>query len=253
MIIFKLLKKYCLPAVYVALLGLFFSFSVSAQTGLNLPLLKLPPIAPIPEPPNYTFLISWRSSNFVPSVYEGRVLPIKNSMVEIGFDLVDTAGKFVDVSKQKIQWNINHEPYQTGIGLKKVKLFINSSDKDVVEILMSNYTDSKYKTSSEISRFIPLSAFSPKAILHTSDPYQAFHIGENRVVAIPYFFNVNSIDNLLFNWKVDGKKIDNNLNLLSVNIPENNIINNYSGISLFIQNTNDNFEFAQKTFNFDIK
>lgn len=249
----RFVKQHSFFFVCIALLGLFFGFSVSAQTGLNLPLLKLPPLAPIPEPPNYTFLISWRSSNFVPSVYEGRVLPIKNSMVEIGFDLVDATGKFVDVSKQKIQWNINYEPYQTGVGLKKIKLFISNSDKDVVEILMSNYTDSKYKTSSEVSQFATLSAFSPKAILHTSDPYRAFHIGENRVVAIPYFFNVNSINNLLFNWKVDGRKINNDLNLLSVDIPENNIINNDSGINLFIQNTNDKFEFVQKTFYFDIK
>jgi len=253
MIISNLFKKYHFPAVCLALLGLFFGFSASAQTGLNLPSLKLPSITPAAQAPSYTFLISWQASNFVPSVYEGRILPIKNSSVEIGFDLLDSDGKFIDISKQKIQWNINHGLYQTGVGLKKIKFFVTNSDKDVIEILIPNYTDAKYKTSTEISQFVTLSAFSPKAIIHTSDPYRALHVGENKIIAIPYFFNTNSLNNLLFGWKVDGKKIDNNLNLLSVDIPENNIASNYSGINLFIQNTNDAFEFAEKIFNFDIK
>lgn len=243
------------PLIYLTVLFLtgFLAFTANAQTGLNLPALSLPAITPIAQAPNYTFLVSWKSSSFIPSTYEGRALPIKNSMVDIGFDLVDSTGKFIDISKQKVQWNINHEVYQTGVGLKKIKLFISNSDQDVVEILISNYTDSKYKTPSEISQFVTLSAFSPKAIIHTSDPYRALHAGENRIVAIPYFFNVNSINNLLFNWKIDGKKINNNLNLLSINIPENTVANNYSGVNLFVQNTNDAFEFAEKTFNFDIK
>jgi hypothetical protein len=241
--------------IYLTILSLtgFLALTASAQTGLNLPLLKLPSITATPQAPNYTFLISWQASDFVPSMYEGRILPIKNSQVEIGFDLIDSDGKFVDVSKQKIQWNINHEPYQTSIGLKKIKFFVSNSDNDVVEILISNYTDSKYKTPSEISQFVVVSAFAPKAVIHTSDPYKALRVGDNRIAALPYFFNINSLNDLLFNWKVDGKKINNNLNLLSVNIPENKIINNYSGIDLYIQNANDNFEFAEKIFNFDIK
>lgn len=250
-----MLKKIKLPLICLGALFLtgFLMLTASAQTGLNLPSLGLPSISVTPKTPDYTFLVSWRAQDFVPSMYEGRILPIKNSLVEIGFDLIDTNGKFVDVSKQKIQWNINHEPYQTGTGLKKIKLFISNSDEDVVEILISNYTDSKYTSSSEISRFIVLSAFEPKAVVHTSDPYKAMRVGENKLIAIPYFFNITSLNNLLFAWKVDGKKIDNNLNLLSVNIPENKIINNYSGIELLIQNSSDSFEFAKKIFNFDIR
>lgn len=235
----------CLSALFLT--G-FFVFTANAQIRLS-----LPSISALPQTPNYTFLISWQASDFVPSMYEGRILPIKNSLVEIGFDLIDSNGKFIDTSKQKIQWNINHEPYQTGVGLKKIKLFISNSDKDVIEILISNYTDSKYKTSSEISQFITLSAFAPKAVIHTNDPYKAMHVGDNKIVGIPYFFNINSLNNLLFTWKVDGKKIDNTLDLLSVNIPENKIVNNYSGVDLLIQNSGDNFEFAKKIFNFDIK
>lgn len=249
------MKKLKILLIYLSALFLmsFLVFTANAQTGLNLPSLGLPAITPIPQAPNYTFLISWQASNFVPSMYEGRVLPIKNSQVEIGFDLVDSDGKFLDISKQKIQWNLNNEPYKTGVGLKKIKVFISNSDKDVVEILIPNYTDSKYKTPSEMSQFVVLSAFSPKAVIHTNDPYKTLRTGENRLVAIPYFFNINGLNNLLINWKVDGKKIDNNSDRLSVNIPQNNITNNYSGINLFIQNTNDKFEFDEKIFNFDIK
>ena len=54
------------------------------------------------------FLVSWRAVGYVPPDYQGKILPNKNSRVEMGFDLI-AQNKIADLSRYNISWFLDFE------------------------------------------------------------------------------------------------------------------------------------------------
>ena len=250
--IFGSTKKYSLSVICLALIGLFFGFNAAAQLTTKLPTTTLST-----QNPNFEFLVSWRAINFVPSDYKGRIIPSKNSIIEISFDLLDSNGKFVDVSKQQINWNIDRNSFKSGAGLKSIVTTFDKVSTKLIEIELPNYNDKTY-TGAYLNKFVNIPAVSPEVIINAPYPNKTIGIKQNAFQAIPYFFGISSLSQLNFAWEVDGRKMDNDpgypsifaIDLTSQGSPESGAT---TMIKVLVKNITDQLEFASKSINLDIK
>ncbi|MDO8442690.1 MAG: hypothetical protein Q7S81_00260 [bacterium] len=245
------IKKYYLPIVFSTLFGLFLSFSANAQFTV-----PLPTTSPSTQNPDFEFLVSWRAINFVPPDYQGKIVPSKNSIIEISFDLLDN-GKFVDVSKQQINWNVDRDSFKSGVGLKSIITTFDKVSTKLVEIELPNYSDKIYG-GAYLNKFVNIPAVSPEVVINAPYPNKTIGVKQNAFQAVPYFFGISSLGQLNFGWEVDGQKMENDpnypsilaLDLTSQGSPESgaNIL-----IKVLVKNITDLFEFAAKTINLNIK
>lgn len=246
------IKKYYILAICSGLLGLFLSLSANAQLTAKLPTTTLST-----QNPNFEFLISWRAVNFVPSDYRGKIIPSKNSIIEISFDLLDSNGKFVDVSKQQINWNIDRNSFRSGMGLKSIITTFDKASAKLIEIELPNYSDKTY-TGAYLNKFINIPAVSPEVVINAPYPNKTIGIRQNAFQAIPYFFGISSLSQLKFEWEVNGKKMDSDpnypsilaLDLASQGSPESGA---NAMIKVLAKNITDQLEFASRSINLDIK
>ncbi len=205
--------------------------------------------------PNFDFLISWKAINYVPADYKGKILPSKNSTIQISFDVLDS-GKFINISKQQVEWYLNDNLIKSGVGLKSIT-FTASTNSNVIEILIPNYTDSKY-SAAQINTIITIPIASPEIVIKAPYPNKNITIGDNLFQVLPYFFNINTLNQLKVDWEVDGVKNSGTadrqdiLNLTTTSQGQAATGTNV-GIKAFVQNLTNQFEFAQNYINLNIK
>ena len=249
-------RKYHLFAICLAILGLVSIFPAKAQ-------FNVPELAPLISP-NFDFIISWRAVNYVPADFSGKILPSKNSKIEISFDVLDLdSGKFIDITQQQIEWYLNDAPLKSGVGLKSVVFPINSGNSRTIEIIIPNYSDSKYNkgkyNGSELNVVTTIPVASPEIVINAPYPNKTISIGENLFQALPYFFNINTVNQLKIGWDVDGTEYSNEqasrqdiLNLSATTQGQVAEGANFS-IQASAQNLLDKLEMAQDYINLDIK
>ncbi|TSC95818.1 MAG: Uncharacterized protein Athens101426_589 [Parcubacteria group bacterium Athens1014_26] len=199
------------------------------------------------------FIVSWKAKTLVPAEYTGKIFPIKNSLVEVGFDLLDN-NKIIDLSKYTVSWYLEGDFIKSGAGLKS---FIFTTNKANENDQLLRVTVAGYK-GADLDKFITIPLASPEAVINYKSPLtNEINIGAHEFTALPYFFNASSLNNLSFNWKVNGEAPQNtankstilNLNLESQGTPTQTPLN----ISLSIQNILNALESATKSLNFMIK
>ncbi|GEM_PF-953826 len=248
--IFGLTNKYYFLAICLALFGLFLSFSAQAQLNIDSGSILLA------TNPNFEYVISWRALNYVPANYKGKVLATDNSNIEISFDAVNQ-GKIVDLSKQKVEWRLNNNIINSGVGLKSIKFTADKSADQVITITVPNYSDAKYKIG-ELNTSTTISLVPPQLVIKAPYPNRQTTIGEKVFQALPYFFNISNIGQLKISWEVNGQKINNQ----SASPDIFNILMATQGqaaegasvsIKAFAQNITNQLEFAQNYINLNIK
>lgn len=195
------------------------------------------------------FLVSWRAKTFVPPDYQGKIFPIKNSEVEMAFDVLD-GNKLANLNANKINWYLDGNLIKSGIGLKSIKFTVtqeNNNDQ-LVRIAVYNYKNKDLET------YVSLPVVSPEAVIDYHSPFaNEIKTGQYDFRALPYFFNVSDFNNLIFKWSVNGQKPENAsdktntiiLNLSSEGLPAAASIN----LSVIIQNIKNELERATKAIN----
>ncbi|MEK7640889.1 MAG: hypothetical protein AAB389_02745 [Patescibacteria group bacterium] len=135
-------------------------------------------------------MVTWKSDNYAPSAYQGKILPIDGSKVEVALELID-GSKIANISGKQINWLINNDELKSGIGLKNISFVASGRHGDqVVEITIKNYKGSDLEKRLEI----PLA--SPELIITG---------GPSIFEATPYFFNVKNIGELLISWSANSQ------------------------------------------------
>lgn len=256
MIIFNLSKRYFIPAICLAVFGLFLGFSLAGQAA-SAQVITVPktPVINLPTNPAFDFLISWRANDYVPANYLGKIMPSRNSSVEISFDVLDQ-GKFVDLSKQNIVWYLGDSVLQSGIGLKNIK-FTASQIDPVISISIPNYKDAKYSTG-DLEGLITIPTSVPEVVINTPYPGKSIKIGDNLFQMLPYFFNILNPNQLNIGWSVDGTETASqpgnadilNLTTASEGSPATGA---NVGIQVVVKNPANEIESAQSYINLDIK
>lgn len=138
-------------------------------------------------------LVSWKSLSYAPSDYQGKILPAKDSAIILSFDLIDS-GRIANISKNEVRWKIGTNVIDSGLGLKNNVFQISklSSENLTVSITVLNYN------SRNIQKTITIPIADPEVIIK--------QIENNSFSAKPYFFNVDNINELGFEWSVNGEK-----------------------------------------------
>lgn len=224
-------KKFGILLVLITIISLVFSSLIFAQT-----------------PPE--FLVSWKAINYVPANYRGKILPSDSTPIEISFDLI-SGNKIVDVSKKEISWTINARTFASGTGMKKIRF--NSKNKgQSVRITVFDYNGA------DLDKFLDIPVTIPEVALDAKIPNNnPLGLKSYLFLARPFFFNVSSLKQLIFNWKVNdqttGGSVENpealNLNLKSLAQPAETDLT----ISVSAQNAFNDLEFGAKRLNFKVK
>jgi len=202
------------------------------------------------------FLVSWRAVGYVPPDYQGKILPNKNSRVEMGFDLI-AQNKIADLSRYNISWFLGSKKVASGIGLKTFSLNLNNSQNGLIRITVSNYNGS------DLDHHFLLPLAEPEVIIDTKTPLETLrnqiHLALKNYLfeARPFFFNVRNLDELRFNWRINNALVSGNpqnpefleLNLTSQGTPEESELN----VSVGINNPANILELGSRAMKFVVK
>lgn len=154
------------------------------------------------------FLVTWKAQSYVPSGFEGKVLPTAGSPIVVSFDLVQD-GVLVNISRETVYWYLGDTLIQSGVGIQSVFLrapqIIGQNDISI-RIQLPNY---KGGNGSAAIKTLHIPSVLPEIHLIRKDKSASeFFQGNNFTLeAIPYFFNVKNLSELTFAWKANGKSV----------------------------------------------
>ncbi len=185
-------------------------------------------------------ILTWQANNFYPADYPGRALATPKTPVSVSAEVL-RSNKFIDTSKANFTWLVDEKLLTSGVGLKEVVFNVSKAPGDSHFIRVSiNLNNEAFENAVRV----PVS----KPVLVLDAPYPNALVkagGKALVEAVPYFFNISSLQNLAFSWQVgnsDQKESgsDNEL-ILNVGTPTG-----AEPIVIFgsVRNANDLLEFA---------
>lgn len=146
-------------------------------------------------------VISWQANNFFPSDYVGKALPSTGTRVSLSVMVIKGA-KVLDLSGARIFWYVDEklisredEPTVAFAVTKR------GGDSHFVRVVVES-KDGKFENSTRVPVVRPS--------LAVGIPYPNNTVPQNselRLRAIPFFFNVSSLDGLKFSWRVGEERI----------------------------------------------
>jgi len=187
-------------------------------------------------------IITWQAQSFVPADYAGKSLPTTGVNIKAGLEIVEE-NKIQDLSKLNIRWYLDGKLLTQGLGLKEINFRATRA------ATYSHFLRAAIQDEEEISGGVNIPIISPKLIIKTPSPAVNYiPLGKTLLQAVPYFFNVSGLKELVFNWVVNEKTIKgaNVLELeLTPPIPQNSNLR----IRVTAQNLNNELEFGSKEIN----
>ena len=201
------------------------------------------------------FLISWQANSTAPSWYQGKIFPIKDSQVDIGFELIDN-GKPADLSKTAIRWYINDKLVKNekdGLGIKYLKFIVADYPGQKTEIRIAIPS---YKNFDPLDKIIAVPVVQPEAVISAIYPNKEITAGKSEFEAIPFFFSAQNSNQISYRWFVDNREVSDlgeNFNVLDLNIPLEAPKGTVISIKTTIKNLFKDMEFASKSIRVSIK
>jgi len=186
------------------------------------------------------FMITWKSSNYAPSWFDGKIFPINNSSITVSFEAIsqnkEDFGKILDLKDKEVRWYINGDQVGSGYG-KKLFSFKNGdfSGSDIDIRISLEYFDVELEKSYFVDKYFVIPIKSPEIIIENKSFSSQYPIGSKiNLRAIPLFFN--SLPELLnIQWNINNKIIENifpNLLEAQINI-ESEIPGNRIRVNVF--------------------
>ena len=150
------------------------------------------------------FLVSWQVENYAPAWYQGKIFPVKDTPIVVSFELIEN-GRLVNLSNQKIRWYINDDLVKNeddGLGIKSIRFNIPDyrGRETTIKIVVWDYlAEALYK-------IVQIPVLSPEAVIDYPYPTKEINTGLSIFQVIPFFFNVQSINDLAAEWSANGEK-----------------------------------------------
>ena len=199
------------------------------------------------------FLVSWRANSYVPSWYEGKVLPSRGTPITISFEIVD-GGRIANLGGTAVRWYINDKLVRnetSGLGIQSISFAIPDygGQETEVRIAIPNYRGS------ELNQIVRIPVKNPEVVINGKFMKVPITTGDNAFQAIPFFFNVKALVDLGFDWTANGQdaKVDTatpwNLNL---NIDENAREGFFINLQVVAQNFMDQLEFGSREIQLEV-
>jgi hypothetical protein len=204
---------------------------------------------------SFQFIISWQADNYAPSWYQGKILAVNGTPIEINFELIDN-GKLADLSKTKVRWYINDKLMKNekdGLGIKVLK-FVNSDYAGQETEIMISVVD--YKGGEPLEKIITIPVVKPEVIIRVPYADRKISAGLSGFEAIPFFFNIKNTGSLSIEWSTNEQKPEGALGnpwLLNLNIEPQTPSGTEIELSILIKNLLKGMEFASKNIQLQIK
>jgi len=187
-------------------------------------------------------ILTWQAQNFYPADFVGKAAATPNTPVTVSAEVIKD-NKFIDVSAAKFFWYVDEDLIAQGIGLKEIKFTVGKLAGDSYFVRL---TINAGQEKIESSVTIPISG--QEVVIETGLPENRVKAeSEISLKALPYFFNIDSLEDLVFSWTVnDQKQKVESGNTLSVKVgtPYTESQRNLN-LGLLLQDKKSAIEFAQ--------
>lgn len=213
-----------------------FSGVVLAQTAVNQP----------------QFMVSWQADSYVPSWYQGKILPTQGSKIKVGFELID-GGKIITLSENRVRWYINDKLVKnesSGLGIKSYSSIVSDyAGKDTeikIAILPCAGRCGGYKGGEILYKIIKIPVVSPEAVIDAPYKERRIFAGKNIFLAYPFFFSVKNLDEISLSWFVNGQEAkvdDKEPGVLNLKIDSAAVSGDAISLRLIIKNLLKDLEF----------
>ena len=109
------------------------------------------------------FLASWKADSYVPSWYQGKILPSRGTPVTVSFEVINS-GQKADLSGTAVRWYINNKLVKNetnGFGIQSISFNIPDygGQETEVRIAIPNYRGS------ELNHILRIPVKNPEAVL----------------------------------------------------------------------------------------
>lgn len=189
--------SFLVAALCVVILAPFFASAQQAP-------LSVFPSSPAQEviKPASAFL-TWEAETETPSWYIGRALPIAGSKIKASLLLLDSEGKMMPSTGNKIRWFANYIQLQDS--QDKTQTTLTVPDYYFGEMLVRATVFSSSGVVAEAQASIPVAR--PKIVLSIPYPARVVPIEEAVMQAVPYFFPKKESDQLNYSWRIGSASL----------------------------------------------
>jgi len=158
----------------------------------------------------------WSADTYVPFGYEGRALPTTESLIIVEADLKISGA---NPSGLKYSWFLDDvfQEAKSGYGRKSLQFYTRRSKGSHHTVLLKIFNESR---SFYLERTIDIPITNPEIVVYPKTdskiglPYLAsvenFNVvvnQESSFLALPYFFNIKSLQDLEFEWTVENQSV----------------------------------------------
>lgn len=163
-----------------------------------------------------TLELYWSTDSYVPFGYQGRALPTKGSSVTVEADLKISGG---NPKNLKYSWFLDDifQEAKSGYGKDDFEFAIRRVEGASHNVLIKIFNESR---SFYVEKSIDIPIADPELVIYHKNnskvnlPYvssaKSFEIisdMESAFLALPYFFNIKSLKDLEFEWKLGTKSV----------------------------------------------
>lgn len=185
------------------------------------------------------FMVTWKADSYAPAGYNGKILPSDGTKIDAALEIIDR-GKFADLSATEIRWLINDQILKKGKGLKTVSFTAEGTrGSQKIAVTAVNYRGAN---------------LSKNIVIPIAEPDVVIDSNVSTFQALPYFFNVANLGQLKFDWVVNGRVAEGDvenpqiISLDTRNLPPTTPI----GVELTVTNSLKPIEAVTKLFNLTI-
>jgi hypothetical protein len=152
----------------------------------------------------YTILLGWETNSFYPSNYQGKPLPSDGSLVRVSLQLLKD-NKIIDASAVPIKWYVNNKYFNDGVGMTNISFVADEGRGSSYSIKASVKTNEDI-----INEFLTIPVVQKELIIETTAINGKIKPNSSVTFsAVPYFFNIQSLDDLTISWNIQNQKIPN--------------------------------------------
>jgi hypothetical protein len=144
--------------------------------------------------------ITWRASNFYPAHFEGKAIPSAGSPVAVAVETIKN-GALLNLAQAEIAWELDGRFLAGGKGVKYASFISTKGSGDAHHVHVSVSLGGEVF---ESSLRIPVT--KPTVALDAPYPNRRGIKEGMTFRALPFFFNVPSLDELSFSWLIDGER-----------------------------------------------
>jgi hypothetical protein len=195
-------------------------------------------------------IITWRAENLYPADFMGKAMPTSGSPIRLSVEAV-IAGKIANLASADISWFLDETLLERGVGTKTTYFTARSSATN------NNFVRAQVKLGNKnLEGTVRVPVKQARVIIEIPTIDKTLPASsEIQISAVPYFFNVNSLENLAFNWIINNnrqKQIGNGELTLKIGEPQSGDQQRMT-ITANIQNLLNPLEVAQERGLFSIK